>query len=172
MAELLVIGYPDVETAQKSMETVQQLEKDLIMQTGGAAVVKKTTDGKVEMVTKTGATSAGAAMGGFWGMLFGLIFLIPVGGLIIGGIMGAVMGTISGWGVKDEFRQRAADVLKPGTAALVVFVSKATPDKALAALAPLGGEVLRTSLSEDAEKEIQHALDAQGQPQITDGEDK
>lgn len=172
MAELLVIGYPDVETAQKSLETVQQLEKDLIMQTGGAAVVKKTADGKVEMVTKTGATSAGAAMGGFWGMLFGLIFLIPVGGLIIGGIMGAVMGTISGWGVKDEFRQRAADVLKPGTAALVVFVSKATPDKALAALAPLGGELLRTSLSEDAEKEIQHALDAQGQPQITDGEDK
>ncbi len=161
MAELLVIGYPDVETAQKALETVQQLEKDLIMQTGGAAVVKKTEDGKVEMVTKTGATSAGAAMGGFWGMLFGLIFLIPVGGLIIGGIMGAMMGTISGWGVKDEFRKRAADVLKPGTAAIVVFVSKVTPDKAMAALAPLGGELLRTSLSEDAEKEIQHALDAQ-----------
>lgn len=161
MAELLVIGYPDVETAEKSLATIQQLEKDLIIQTGGAAVVKKTEDGKVEMVTKTGATSAGAAMGGFWGMLFGLIFLIPVGGLIIGGIMGAMMGTISGWGVKDEFRKRAADVLKPGTAAVVVFVSKVTPDKAMAALAPLGGELLRTSLSEDAEKEIQHALDAQ-----------
>ena len=52
-------------------------------------------------------------------------------------------------------------MLKPGTAALVAFVSKATPDKALAALAPLGGELLRTSLSEGAEKEIQHALDAQ-----------
>jgi uncharacterized membrane protein len=75
--------------------------------------------------------------------------------------MGAMMGTISGWGVKDDFRKRAADVLQPGTAALVVFVSKATPDKALAALAPLGGEVLRTSLSEDAEKEIQAALDNQ-----------
>ena len=83
MAELLVIGYPDVETAQKSLDTVQQLEKDLIMQTGGAAVVKKTDEGKVEMVTKTGATSAGAAMGGFWGLLFGLLFLIPVGGQTI-----------------------------------------------------------------------------------------
>jgi uncharacterized membrane protein len=170
MAELLVIGYPDVETANKALETVGQLEKDLIMQTGGAAVVRKTVEGKVEMVTKTGATGAGAAMGGFWGMLFGLIFLIPVAGLVIGGIMGAMMGTISGWGVKDEFRKRAADVLKPGTAALVVFVSKATPDKALAALAPFGGELLRTSLSEDAEKEIQHALDAQGLPQVTQSE--
>jgi uncharacterized membrane protein len=69
---------------------------------------------------------------------------------------------LSGWGVKDEFRSRAADVLKPGGAALVVFVSKFTPDKAIAALAPLGGELLRTSLSEDAEKEIQHALEAKG----------
>ena len=162
MAELLVIGYPDVDTANAALETVGQLEKDLIMQTGGAAVVKKAEEGKVEMGTKTGATSAGAAMGGFWGMLFGLIFLVPIGGLIIGGLMGAMMGTISGWGVKDEFRKRAADVLKPGGAALVVFVSKATPDKALAALAPLGGELLRTSLSEDAEQEIQHALDARG----------
>ena len=167
MAELLVIGYDDVETANKALDTVHALEKDLIMQTGGSAVVQKTDDGKVEMVTKTGATSAGAAMGGFWGMLFGLIFLVPVGGLIIGGLIGGLMGTIQGWGVKDEFRERAADVLQPGKAALVVFVSKATPDKALAALKPLGGELLRTSLSEDAEKEIQAALDQkQSTPQV------
>ena len=162
MAELLVIGYPDDETANKALDTVHELEKDLIMQTGGAAVVHKTTDGKVEMVTKTGATSSGVAMGGFWGLLFGLLFLVPVGGWIIGGLIGGLMGTMKGWGVKDEFASKAADVLQPGTSAIVVFVSKATPDKALNALAPLGGTVLRTSLTEDAEKEIQHALDAQG----------
>ena len=168
MAELLVIGYDDVATANKALSTVGELEKDLIIQTAGAAVVKKDEDGKVEMVTKTGATSAGAAMGGFWGMLFGLIFLVPVGGLIIGGIMGGLMGTISGWGIKDDFRKRAADVLQPGKAALVVFVSKATPDKALKALEPLGGEVLRSSLSEDAEKEIQAHLDAQGKAEAAE----
>jgi uncharacterized membrane protein len=163
MAELLVIGYPDDDTASKALETVHQLEQDLIMETGGAAVVHKTTDGKVEMVTKTGATSQGVAMGGFWGMLFGLLFLVPIGGWIIGGIIGGLMATMKGWGVNEDFRSRAADVLQPGTSALVVFVSKATPDKAQAALAPLGGTVLRTSLSEDAEKEIQHALDAEKQ---------
>jgi uncharacterized membrane protein len=163
MAELLVIGYPDDETAQKALDTVHALEQDMIMETGGAAVVHKTDDGKVEMVTKTGATSSGVAMGGFWGLLFGLLFLVPVGGWIIGGIIGGLMGTMSGWGVKDEFRSKAADVLQPGTSAIVVFVSKATPDKAMAALAPLGGTVLRTSLSEEAEQEIQHALDAKKQ---------
>jgi uncharacterized membrane protein len=163
MAELLVIGYPDDETANKALDTVHELEKDLIMQTGGAAVVHKTTDGKVEMVTKTGATSQGVAMGGLWGMLFGLLFLVPIGGWIVGGIIGGLMGTMKGWGVKDEFRSRAADVLQPGTSALVVFVSKITPDKAMDALAPLGGTVLRTSLSEEAEQEIQHALAADKQ---------
>ena len=161
MAELLVIGYADDVTANKALETVHELEEDLIMETGGAAVVHKTDDGKVEMVTKTGATSSGVAMGGFWGMLFGLLFLVPVGGWIVGGIIGGLLSTMKGWGVNDEFRSKAADVLQPGTSALVVFVSKATPDKSMAALAPLGGTVLRTSLSDDAEKEIQHALDAE-----------
>ena len=163
MAELLVIGYPNVETANKALDTVQALERDLIMETAGAAVVEKTTDGKVKMVTKTGATTTGAAWGGLWGMLIGLLFLVPGVGLVIGGVIGGLVGTIQGWGVNDEFRHRCADVLKPGTAALVAFVSKATPDKAMAALAPLGGEVLRTSMTEDAEKEIQLALDAQKQ---------
>ena len=162
MAELLVIGYPDDDTAQKALDTIAELEKDLVVQTAGAAVVHKTDEGKVEMVTKTGATGAGVAMGGFWGLLFGLLFLVPIGGWIIGGIIGGLMGTMKGWGVNDEFRSRAADVLQPGTSAIVVFVSKATPDKALAALAPLGGTVLKTSLTEEAEQEIQHALDAQG----------
>ena len=125
MAELVVIGYPDVETAQKALDTVHQLEKDLTMQTGGAAVVRRTPEGKVEMVTKTGATSAGAAMGGFWGLLFGLLFLIPGGGLVSGGLMGGLMGTMSGWGIRDEFRSGVADVLKPGGSALVLFVAKA-----------------------------------------------
>jgi len=160
MAELVVIGYPDVDTANKALETVHSLESDLILQTAGAAVVEMKQDGKVEMATKTGATSSGAAMGGFWGLLFGLLFLVPGAGLVVGGIIGGIIGTISGWGVNDEFRDKCADLLTPGTAALVMFVSKATPDKARAALSPFGGQLLRTSLSEDAEKEIQLALDA------------
>ena len=70
------------------------------------------------------------------------------------------MGTMRAGASKDEFRQRAQDVLQPGTAALVLFLESWTEDKALAALAPLGGEVLKTSLSEEATKEINAALEA------------
>ena len=162
MADLVVIGYPDEATAEKAYEVVAQLQHDLIMEVSGAAVVVKDAEGKAKMTTKTGATSAGAVGGAFWGMLFGLIFLIPVGGLILGAFLGGLMGTMGGWGIKDEFRQRAADVLQPGTAALVMFVQKWTEDKALAALSPLGGQVLKTSLSEEATKEINELLQAGG----------
>ena len=58
----------------------------------------------------------------------------------------------------DGFRQRVQDTLKPGMSAVVLVFSKITPDKALAALAPYGGEVLQTSLTKEAEEEITKAL--------------
>jgi uncharacterized membrane protein len=160
MADIVIIGYPDEATADKAYAVVGQLEHDLIMHVHGAAVVVKHADGQTKMVTKTGATGSGALMGGFVGLLFGLLFLFPIGGLILGGIWGALMGTMRGWGIRDDFRQRAQDVLKPGTAALVLFLEKWTEDKALAALAPFGGEVIKTSLSDAATVEINAALDA------------
>jgi uncharacterized membrane protein len=160
MADIVIIGYPDEATADKAYAVVGQLEHDLIMHVHGAAVVVKHADGQTKMVTKTGATGSGALMGGFVGLLFGLLFLFPIGGLILGGIWGALMGTMRGWGIRDDFRQRAQDVLKPGTAALVLFLEKWTEDKALAALAPFGGEVFKTSLSDAATVEINAALDA------------
>ena len=75
MPDLVVIGYPDEATAEKAYEVVGQLQHDLAMQVAGAAV--KDADGKAKMVTKTGATSWGALMGGFIGIFIGLLFLIP-----------------------------------------------------------------------------------------------
>jgi uncharacterized membrane protein len=40
------------------------------------------------MAINTGAPSSGVAKGGFWGLLFGLLFLVPVGGWIISGLTG------------------------------------------------------------------------------------
>jgi len=106
MADLVVIGYPDEATADKAYVVVGQLEHDLIMHVHGAAVVVKHPDGQTKMVTRTGATSSGALMGGFVGLIFGMLFLFPVGGLILGGIWGALMGTMSGWGIPQATGRR------------------------------------------------------------------
>jgi uncharacterized membrane protein len=72
--------------------------------------------------------------------------------------MGALMGKAADMGIDEEFRSRVQDVLKPGTSGVVIIFNKVTPDKALAALAPYGGEVLQTSLTKEAEEEIAKAL--------------
>jgi uncharacterized membrane protein len=158
MAELVVIGYPDEGTANAALDTVNGLSGDMVVDLEGAAVVVADADGKVKMGTPTHATGAGAISGMFWGMLFGLLFLIPIGGLVVGGIMGALFGKMNDLGIKDEYVSKVRDMLKPGTAALVMTYRKATPDKTLDALAPYGGTVLRSSLSKEAEQAIDEAL--------------
>lgn len=157
MADLVVIGYPDEQTAQSVYAKVEELRKQFIID-GTAAVLSRTADGKVHVETPTGAVGAGAATGALWGGLIGLLFLVPVGGLVLGGIMGALMGKVADMGIDDGFRQQVQDVLKPGTSAVVLVFSKVTPDKALDALAPYGGQVLRTSLTSEAEEELTKAL--------------
>jgi uncharacterized membrane protein len=49
-------------------------------------------------------------------------------------------------------------MLKPGTSALFMIVEKVTPDRAVAALSPYGGTVLKSSLSEEAQAKLQEAL--------------
>jgi uncharacterized membrane protein len=157
MADLVVIGYPDETTARVAHTKVQQLQSEYIID-GSAAVLTKGADGKVQVETPTGAVAAGSATGALWGGLIGLLFFVPIGGLIVGGLMGALMGKVADMGIDDEFRKKVQGVMKEGSSALVLIFSKVTPDKALAALKPYGGEVLRTSLTKEAEEEITKAL--------------
>ena len=157
MADLVVIGYEDEATAKRAYAKVQDLQKDMVID-GTAATLTRRPDGKISVETPTGAVGAGAAGGALWGGLIGLLFLVPVGGIILGGILGAMMGKVADMGIDEDFRRRVQDVLQPGTSAVVLLFSKVTPDKALEAMAPFGGQVLRTSLTREAEEEITKAL--------------
>jgi len=157
MAELVVLGYPDEATAKSVYEKVQKLQEDFIID-GSAATLTRTTDGKIHVTSPTGAVSAGAATGALWGALFGILFLVPIGGLVVGGLLGALMGKAADMGIDDQFRKRVQEVLTPGSSAVVLIFNKVTADKAIAALEPFGGKVLRTSLSAEAEEELTKAL--------------
>jgi uncharacterized membrane protein len=94
----------------------------------------------------------------FWGFLFGLLLFVPFFGMAIGAGIGAVMGHVSKAGIDEEFQNQVRDMLKPGTSALFMVVEQMTTDKALAAVSKYGGTVLKTSLSKEAEKQLQDAL--------------
>ena len=68
------------------------------------------------------------------------------------------MGKIAKTGIDKQFQDQVKSLLKPGTSALFLIVEKVTPDKATAALSKYGGTVLKSSLSEDAEAQLQSEL--------------
>ena len=160
MATLVAIGYPDQTIAEEAMQTVSQLESELIIQADQVAAISRDLEGKYHVHTNHGGASAGAGAwwGGFWGFLFGLLFFIPFAGIAIGAGMGALFGHMGKQGIDKAFQQQVRDYLKPGTSALFMVIEKATPDKAIAALQQYGGTVIKTSLSDDDTKKLQDAL--------------
>ncbi len=161
MSDLIVIGYPDENTAQNVWEELVRLEHDYLVDLDDAAIIRRDRKGRLHVTTPAHhAVAWGTFSGLFWGVLIGLLFLFPLAPLvgIAGGLMGAALGAAGNIGLKDDFKQRVQDMVQPGTSAILVLVRKVTPDKFVEALRPYGGTVLRTSLPHDAEQELMRAL--------------
>ena len=158
MADLIAIGYPDETTAFAAEAEARRLAKDLLIQPDAIATIVCDREGKFHVSTTHHPVGSGATWGMFWGLLFGLLFFVPVFGMAVGAGLGALMGKIAKSGIDKQFEDQVKSLLKPGTSALLLIVEKVTPDKAVAALSKYGGTVLKSSLSADAEKEMQDAL--------------
>ncbi len=168
MADLIAIGYPDETTAVEAAAEAEKLAQDLIIEPDAIAAIVRDKEGKLKVITNHHEVAGGATWGMFWGLLFGLIFFIPFFGLAIGAGLGALMGKISKSGIDEEFAAQVRDLVKPGTSALFLIVEKVTPDKAVAALSKYGGTVLKTSLSDDAQKQLQDALHGSGDTELAE----
>jgi uncharacterized membrane protein len=158
MADLIAIGYPDTTTAMKALDEAEKLASDLVIQPDALAVIIRNDEGKFKTVTNQHLVGLGTTSGLFWGFLFGILFFVPFLGMAIGAGMGAIMGKISKSSIDKGFQEQVREMMKPGTSALFMILEQMTTDKTLAALAPLGGTVLKTSLSDADQKEIQDAL--------------
>jgi uncharacterized membrane protein len=158
MADLIAIGYDDEETAGRAAEEVARLEHELVIEPEAVAVIVRDRDGKFKVTTNHHPVAEGATWGMLWGALFGLLFFIPVLGLAFGGVLGTLIGAVEKVGIDKQFQQEVRDMMQPGTSALFMIVDKVTPDKAINGLSRYGGHVLKTSLSEDAERQLQEAL--------------
>lgn len=158
MSELIAIGYEDQTTADLAAEEARHLASDLVIQPDAIATIVCDEQGHFHVHTAHHPVAGGATWGMFWGLLFGLLFFIPVLGLAVGAGLGALLGKIEKTGIDKAFQDQVRELLKPGTSALFLVLEQATWDRAEAALSKFGGTVLKSSLSADAEKELQEAL--------------
>ncbi|MCP4563471.1 MAG: DUF1269 domain-containing protein [Bosea sp.] len=160
MSDLVVIVYPTEARAEEMRQKLFGLQKEYLIQISDAAIAVMHEDGKVKLNQLLNTTALGAASGGFWGLLIGAIFLMPIFGAAIGAASGALGGALSDYGVNDAFMKELSASLQPGNAALFVLIQKMTGDKVLEAIKGTGGVVLKTSLDHSQEQALRDALAA------------
>ena len=156
MSNLIVIGFNNEADAFEMRAALAKLQAQYLIEMEDAVVVTRDAKGKVQLHQAVNLTATGAASGGFWGMLIGMLFLNPLAGFAIGAASGALSGKLSDLGINDQFMKELGATITPGTSALFVLVRKSTPDKVLEGLKAFAGKgrVLQTSLTKDKEDEL------------------
>lgn len=161
MADLVVVAFDNATGAEEVRDAMVQMQKDHIVTLEDAAVVVRKPDGKVKVKQATNLVGAGAMGGAFWGMLIGLLFMVPWLGLAVGALSGALGGKFTDIGVDDKFIKEVGSTIQPGHSALFLLIREATPDRLLEELKPYKGTVLKTSLSKENEAALKAAFGAE-----------
>src|SRR5438128_2096672 len=95
MSTLVVIEYDDEFKAEEVRLLLRRMQKDYLIDLEDAVVAAKDKSGKVRLSQSINLTAAGAANGGFWGALVGLLVLNPLLGMAAGMGAGAVTGALT-----------------------------------------------------------------------------
>jgi uncharacterized membrane protein len=157
LSDLVAIAYKDVPTAQQVASNLGEAVKAHEIELEDLVIIEHRDDGKVKLHQPSMA-GLGAAGGALWGGLIGLIFFMPLFGMAIGAAAGAAGGAMTDRGVDDNFMKKLGEELQPGGAALILLISKVSPDKVIPKI-EIPGTVIQTSLSNENEQALQEALD-------------
>src|SRR5690554_4407065 len=135
MATLTVLKFNEADAAEKALESLQQLRTEHVVSIADAAVVSWPADRKSPKTRQAVNTTGVGALGGtFWGMLVGLLFMVPLLGAVVGAVGGAISGALTDIGIDDRFINQIREQVQPGTSALFLLSATEAPDRVAEAL--------------------------------------
>jgi uncharacterized membrane protein len=145
--------------ADEALDKLQKLQAEQLITVQDAAVVSWELGRKKPKTRELGSTAgAGALGGGFWGLLLGLIFFVPLLGLAIGAASGALFGSLADAGISNDFINNVREKVTPGTSALFLLSSDAVEDRVRAEFQGTQVELISTNLSGDQEEKLREAF--------------
>jgi len=155
MANLIVLKFPTAEGADTMLSTLENLQKQQLIQVQDAAIVTWPAGARKPKTRQlSNMTSAGALGGAFWGMLFGLLFFIPFFGLAVGAAVGAIAGHYAKYGIDEKFINQVREKVTEGTSALFLLTSGAVVDRVAEAVKGQKFEIIHTNLSREQEDQL------------------
>ena len=155
MTTLTVLKFDTAKGAENELEIIENLSKKQLIELQDAAIVTWPV-GKKKPKTKhlTDLAGIGALSGAFWGMLFGLIFFIPLLGLVAGAAIGAISGSMTHIGIDEDFIKSIRSKVTEGTSALFLMTSDAVEDKVAEAMKQTKFELIASNLSKEEEDKL------------------
>jgi uncharacterized membrane protein len=159
MSDLIAVAYPDKDTAEAVRAKLLQLMTEHVIELEDAVIVDRDEKGRVKLHQLHTPAARGAVGGALWGGVIGLLFLAPLLGMAVGAAAGGASGAAVDVGINDDFMRELGQKLPEGGSALIVLVRKVTPDKVLPQIGEFGGEVIQTSLSDEAETRLREVLE-------------
>lgn len=161
MSDLIAIAYPDQDAAERAKESLRKGAGDGLIQVEDVVVLVRGEDGTLDVRQGRSGVGPAAAGGAMWGGLIGLVFLAPLFGMAAGAAAGGAMwkSTFGDEGVTHGFVTELSENLTPGSAALIFLVREMDLEKILPQIHE-PGHVIRTSLSDEVEAQLDAALTA------------
>ncbi len=160
MATLTVLKFNEADAAEKALESLQQLRTEHVVSIADAAVVSWPADRKSPKTRQAVNTTGVGALGGtFWGMLVGLLFMVPLLGAVVGAVGGAISGALTDIGIDDRFINQIREQVQPGTSALFLLSATEAPDRVAEALSQYNPTLLSTNLSREQEEKLRELFE-------------
>jgi len=155
---LLAIRFDDPLKAQELLIAMMRLQKRSSVNMDDAAIVSH-RGGKVRIhQTKDANPSQGAATGGWFGILAGLVFLNPLIGAALGAAIGGIWAKIHDIGISDDQMKEMGESLEEGEAALFVLFDEAYPTHLATELRRFDGMVMHSTFDEGDTEAMAMAL--------------
>lgn len=161
MERMLVAIFDDEAKAQEGSKALQAMGDDGVVAVHTIRIFTRepggtvTSDDIYEALPE--GTMGATAVGSLAGLLGGPL------GLAVGAASGLLVGATADYAkrrVTTDFAQEVADELKPGRTAIVAEVDEEETDAVNARLHALGATILRRDLSDVADREYEHEMDA------------
>ncbi len=157
-ARLLAIRFDEPLKAQEMLIASLRLQKKGSITIDDAAIVTN-EDGKVRIhQTKDMNAGQGAATGGWFGALAGLLLLQPLIGAALGAAIGGLWAKLRDIGIDDEQMRAMGESLGTGEGALFLLLQDAYPTHLAHELRRFDGMVLHSTFDPEDTEAFQTAL--------------